>query len=274
MANLEKSSAKTTRRSTTNKSDIIKESDLITLLKGSNISYLKTRSLANRPDIVLDSTEKEFVEFLKVNGAQQVFVLYKYYDMEDMLINSTLINEKENVEIPLDILKKAVNKYNNMVKKLDFDNPKSITMMAIIDNREVAISRANSWLEKDKRVYSSGDQAFYSILDDISVELTGMTQDEIVDKQIIDEYKQKDELRRQFYEYIVHDNKFLRCANVQLRYNYANEIFNRASEFQFLYEFVDSDGEYKIHDLVTFLNMVWRLKKQGVSSYDAIRKYL
>ena len=258
----------------TDKNAIIKESELKALLESKNIYYLKTRFLSNRPEITLDMTEREFVQFLSMNKIPQVFVVYRYYDVDEMIINHSMLNNVDMTDIPRELMEKAVNRYNNIVKKLDFESPKSITMMAIVDNREVAINRINNWVDSVANVYSNSDQAFCNVMDKLSVEVTGMTQNELSDKQLMEEAKQKDEMRRQLFEYLMEDNVFLGSMSSQSRYNYANNIIKKAKELPFLFEFIDEDGEYDVTSCVTFLNMIWRLRKKGIISYDAVKKYI
>lgn len=125
-------------------SDIIREKELLQYdLRFVKIDQIKLESYIRIGEL------SNFILFCKEKENKTVFYKYTYYDKElyyitDEILDNNTLNAKEK-----NYCSSWAREYNEMTKKIDFENPSSLILCMSFERFVVVFQEKNNWLENE-----------------------------------------------------------------------------------------------------------------------------
>ena len=121
---------------------IMKTEHLKKKISNYNLIPLEISSLniSNQIHLNIDAIE-DFLKFASDTDSNYVYYYYTYYNFENYIIPADYYNEYSGE------FKAEVRKYNQHIKKLNFDSPKSLTLFVLQNGTYVGIKLHDFWIE-------------------------------------------------------------------------------------------------------------------------------
>jgi hypothetical protein len=227
------------------------EKELLDLLKSENVNAYKLNIDIQLENLIELDNFEELIRFIHDNSISSVFYYYSYLDEYTLTISEDDVAEFNIDEEILPILQGEIDKYNDEVSKLDFNNPISLNVYCIYQGMMLFIEETYCWYI-DEGFYTP-QMAFKAIIEKHLDEIK-LQKNEKMDKI------KKD--REELFQKILNDKEFHKCTNISLRRIYAGKIFRENIENQRLF-CREKGGLYDI-TISEFIECIWKEYKSSV----------
>ncbi|UOQ47731.1 hypothetical protein MUN88_17005 [Gracilibacillus caseinilyticus] len=205
---------------------------------------VNTMKISNQIQLNINEVD-DFFQIVKNSNCYNVYYYYTYYDSEEYIIPFDWYSEY------LDEFKKIVSKHNKMIKSLNFDIPKSLTLFMLQNGTFVGIQLENPWIE-NQGIYVA-EAAIEEIEDSFDHEVKRV----VADKE---EKRKQDE--KELREIIFNDPEFkYNCKNQQLRHRYLANLIQKEGMEKFDY-LVEPFGAPHIGNAKMFMDLTYELYKE------------
>ena len=209
---------------------MITEGKLLESLEKESLYAFKTDVDLDYKNFILLKSEslEELIKFVKVNNINSIFYDYIYYSKDSYKFDLEEV-KLYTEEYIFKLIKKDIISHNKKIDKIDFSKPKVFIIYAIYQSQKVGIMIMDYWLEDDEILETEEQlECFMEKYDDVIYEI-----------------KQKDEakfddLRKEFEEFLLNDDDFLRCTNQSLRRHYMKSVFDKAGAYKYKSAFLMS----------------------------------
>ncbi|MFB5197607.1 hypothetical protein ACE198_22310 [Neobacillus sp. KR4-4] len=224
---------------------IMKSEHLKKKISNYNLIPLEISSLSISDKIHLNiDVIEDFLKFASDTECKYVYYYYTYYNFENYIIPADYYNEYSGD------FKAEVRKYNQNIKKLNFDSPMSLTLFVLQNGTYVGIKLHDLWIENQG--ISVADVAIEEIEHKFYREIKKISADKKVQRK-----EDVNELR----EIIFNDPEFKLCKNQALSYGYLLELLQKEDMMKYDY-LVQPYGYYKDGNVKWFMDVTWELFRE------------
>lgn len=188
---------------------------------------------------------EDFLEFIKDNSINTIFVYEKYIDVDDYIITSKSFRNAEISEYKTEAIVPLIQAYNEELCNVEFDIPKYVFTIAIWNNQKFYYIFQNEIFFKGEPLVEPEEKLIELVENNISrIENANKAKEEAIEANI-----------KQIKEFISQDEEFKKCTNQQRRYDYLRNLLNKNKKYEVLKQHwmsnitLSTNGRYFIDDL-------------------------
>jgi hypothetical protein len=193
--------------------------------------------------VIISEPEDKYLEFVASTESKYLFFYYTYYEMDKFIIPYEWYSDYSKA------FKAVVHDHNGIIKNLDFNTPKGLTMFVLLNGTYVGVEYEDLWLGKLE--VNEAEEEFEKIQSKFNHEVKTV-------KQIKKDQKEND--IKTFRELILSDPIFANCKNLYLRYDYMAELLEKDEVQQYKY-LIEPYGIPINGGIKNFMDETWRIFK-------------
>ncbi len=214
-------------------------------------SYISSEVLKNAVKLTLI---KDFMDFLKTNNIKSIFMRVKFIDIDEYLIDPSYM--KSIIELYSEKLQSAimndVDKFNEKIRKLDFSDPRKITLLASYQGNYIYYEYNNNFhidgVDIEEFCRNAGD-----VFDNHEENM--LCEEEFIQEKV-------DEQKVKLENILLQDTIFRACKDVESRYKYVKYLLENKLGSDY-YELktswaIDCILDKSDLNMLTFIEEVWK----------------